>query len=99
MQPECARIVTVSATYGAGGTFIGPRLADRLHLPFADRLVPISSTGAPTSAEGVTDEELREEPRSPVLEGFALLSSTWRIPDTRDPEDLPDRVRGQVEAS
>ena len=32
-------LVTVSATYGAGGSVIAPRLADALGLPFLDRLI------------------------------------------------------------
>lgn len=33
-------VVTVSAPYGAGGSVIGPRLADALAVPFVDRAVP-----------------------------------------------------------
>lgn len=93
------RVVTLSATYGAGGTLIAPRLAQRLDLPFADRLVPMTGARAPASAEGVTDEEVREEPRNPLLQGLALLSTAWRIPVPRDPEDIPERLRAHVEAS
>ena len=33
-------IVTVSAAYGAGGSEVGPRLAERLGVPFLDRAIP-----------------------------------------------------------
>jgi len=33
-------IVTVSASYGAGGAEVGPRLAERLGVPFLDRAIP-----------------------------------------------------------
>src|SRR3954454_4718387 len=33
-------IVTVSAAYGAGGAIVGPRLAERLGVPFLDRAIP-----------------------------------------------------------
>lgn len=33
-------IVTVSASFGAGGALVGPRLADRLGVPFLDRALP-----------------------------------------------------------
>src|SRR4051812_2103296 len=33
-------IVTVSASYGAGGALVGPRLAERLGVPFLDRAIP-----------------------------------------------------------
>ena len=34
--------VTIAATYGAGGSIIGPALARRLRLPFVDRAIPTS---------------------------------------------------------
>jgi cytidylate kinase len=33
-------LVTISATYGAGGSEVGPELAERLGVPFVDRLIP-----------------------------------------------------------
>lgn len=33
-------LVTLSATYGAGGSEVGPALAERLGAPFVDRLIP-----------------------------------------------------------
>jgi Cytidylate kinase-like family len=33
-------LVTLSAPYGAGGSYIGPRLADRLGVAFVDRAIP-----------------------------------------------------------
>ncbi|HKC19377.1 MAG TPA: cytidylate kinase-like family protein [Candidatus Dormibacteraeota bacterium] len=33
--------VTVAATYGAGGSVIGPTVAKRLELPFIDRAIPV----------------------------------------------------------
>ena len=32
-------LITVSATYGTGGSVIAPRLADAMGLPFVDRLI------------------------------------------------------------
>ena len=34
--------VTIAATYGAGGSMIGPAVAKRLKLPFVDRAIPVS---------------------------------------------------------
>ena len=34
--------VTIAATYGAGGSIIGPAVARRLKLPFVDRAIPTS---------------------------------------------------------
>jgi len=33
-------VVTISASYGAGGAYVGPRLAQRLGVPFVDRAIP-----------------------------------------------------------
>jgi cytidylate kinase len=35
-------VVTISASYGAGGSDIGPRVAERLGVPFIDRAVPVA---------------------------------------------------------
>jgi len=34
--------ITIAATYGAGGSIIGPAVAERLSLPFVDRAIPTS---------------------------------------------------------
>lgn len=35
-------LVTISASYGTGGSVIGPRLAQRLGVPFVDRAIPVA---------------------------------------------------------
>jgi hypothetical protein len=35
-------LITVSAAYGAGGSWLGPELAQRLGVPFFDRAVPVA---------------------------------------------------------
>lgn len=37
-----APVVTLSAPYGAGGSFVGPKLAERLGVPFLDRAIPVA---------------------------------------------------------
>ncbi|MCI0688087.1 MAG: cytidylate kinase-like family protein [Sporichthyaceae bacterium] len=34
------RVVTISAAYGAGGSVVGPAVAERLGVPFVDRAIP-----------------------------------------------------------
>ncbi len=34
------KVVTISASFGSGGSLIGPAVADRLGLPFVDRAIP-----------------------------------------------------------
>jgi len=35
-----AQVVTISASFGAGGSLIGPAVAERLGIPFVDRAIP-----------------------------------------------------------
>jgi hypothetical protein len=37
-----APVVTLSASFGAGGSVIGPRVAEELGLPFLDRAIPVA---------------------------------------------------------
>ncbi|MFI6521856.1 AAA family ATPase [Spirillospora sp. NPDC050679] len=41
-----ARVVTISATFGAGGASLGPAVAARLGLPFVDRAIPVEVAAA-----------------------------------------------------
>ena len=34
------QVVTISASFGAGGSIVGPAVADRLGIPFVDRAIP-----------------------------------------------------------
>ena len=70
-------IVTISASYAAGGSEIAPRVAERLGLPFIDRAIPVNvaaELGVPVeSVEGGA-----EQSRS----GFwALMASMAVVPD------------------
>jgi cytidylate kinase len=90
------RLLTVSATYGAGGSAIAPRIARKLGLPFVDRLT--SGKDLPVlPTERASAEELDDAARTPFLDGLALLSADWNIPAPADPDELPDRVCEKVE--
>jgi cytidylate kinase len=41
-----AGVVTISASYGAGGSLVGPLVAERLGLPFLDRAIPVAAAKA-----------------------------------------------------
>ncbi|MEW2355879.1 cytidylate kinase-like family protein [Spirillospora sp. NPDC029432] len=71
-----ARVVTISATYGAGGSSIGPAVAGGLGLPFVDRAIP-----ATVAAEiGCTLEEaLAHDDRAESGLG-RILASAARLP-------------------
>lgn len=60
-----AHVVTLAALYGAGGSVIGPPVADRLAVPFLDREIPeavAKRTGLPERAV----EDVDERPRSAI---------------------------------
>jgi cytidylate kinase len=61
-------VVTISASYGAGGAYVGPRLAERLGVPFMDRAIPteVAHRLAVPLAEAVH----RDESAGSVFERF-----------------------------
>ncbi len=70
-------VVTISASYGAGGPDVGPAVAARLGLPFHDRAIPARVAGL----LGVSrdDAEANDER---VLSGlWRLLASLGTMPD------------------
>jgi Cytidylate kinase-like family len=52
------RLITVSAAYGAGGSVVGPALADRFGLPFLQR---VTTSEGGVAEPGPCDEQLSEE--------------------------------------
>ena len=55
-------VVTLAALYGAGGSIIGPRVAEQLGVPFLDRQIPDAvarETGLPEGAVEGVDEQPR----------------------------------------
>jgi hypothetical protein len=94
-------IVTIAALYGAAGTVIGPRVAERLGVPYLDRAVPegvARQTGL--SREAIADVD--EGARSPVER---LVSSLGRaatisggVGGSSEHLDVQERtIRGQIE--
>jgi hypothetical protein len=55
-------VVTLASLYGAGGSVVGPRVAERLGVPFLDRAIPdavAKQTGLPERAVADVDEQPR----------------------------------------
>ena len=53
-------VITLSASFGAGGTVIGPAVAERLGLPFIDRVIPTrvaAELGVAAEAADARDEQ------------------------------------------
>ncbi|HLY83268.1 MAG TPA: cytidylate kinase-like family protein [Acidimicrobiales bacterium] len=56
------QIVTISASFGAGGSVVGPAVAERLGIPFIDRAIPIAVA---RSLAVPLDEALDRDERRP----------------------------------
>jgi cytidylate kinase len=94
--------VTVSATYGTGGSLIAPRLAEELHLPFIDRL--LLPEGAPDitaearSQEGLSEGEQEATPGGRFFSYFARAASVGAMmaPDPLVDDDEAIRTRSEA---
>ena len=70
-------VVTLSATFGAGGSEIGPAVAEKLGLPFVDRAIPMRV--AEKLGVSVADAQAKDET---ISTGFTRLISTMAlVPD------------------
>jgi cytidylate kinase len=98
---QFAPVVTVSATYGAGGSVIAPRLAEALDLPFVDRLISADMSQdvaqQERSEEGLSEGEEATTPAGRFLSYFARAASVGVIlaPDAGLEDD--DSIRKRTE--
>jgi cytidylate kinase len=93
------RLVTVSASYGAGGAVVAPALADRLGVPFLQRATTSAGgvAAAGPYAERLTPDEADLTPSHWLL---ACLTSAMPIGPTQSPppsRHQDDFVRRQCE--
>jgi cytidylate kinase len=90
---QVGRVVTLAALYGAGGSVIGPRVADRLGVPFIDRAIPQSvAERAGVTETAVADAD--EQPRSrwdEVLDALARASPPTGASGQVEQVDLEER--------
>lgn len=78
------RLVTVSASYGAGGSVVAPALADRLGVPFLQRAT--TSTGGIGAAEPCPEPLTRDEAHlTPAHWLLACLTSAMPTGPTQTP--------------
>ncbi|MFD0688393.1 cytidylate kinase-like family protein [Actinomadura fibrosa] len=70
-----ARVITISATFGARGAVVGPAVADRLGLPFVDRAIPELVAGeiGCTLEEALAHDGRAESGIGRILAGAARL--------------------------
>jgi cytidylate kinase len=102
MDPSDVKpVVTLAALYGAGGSVVGPRVAETLGVQFLDREIPAAvakKTGLPTSAVvGVDDEPQTVRKRLVSRLGRASTMSAG-AEGSADNLDVQDRrLRGYLE--
>jgi cytidylate kinase len=76
-----APIVTLSASFGSGGSVVGPQVAERLGLPFLDRAIPVAVAEA--LAVPMADVMAHDERRTSGLGRlFASIARAAALPDT-----------------
>lgn len=98
------RLVTISASYGAGGSVLAPKVAARLGIPLMDRAVPAATpaVGAdPSGPESAAEEERTEGRIARMLARFAAvpdplaLAPAGEVTRFRD-DSLRDEAEGHV---
>jgi cytidylate kinase len=94
------RLVTVSASYGAGGSVVAPALADQLGLPFMQRVTTSEGHLAPPGPcdEQVSAEEVKATPVHRLLASFteAMPAGPTHSPPSTHYQD--QHLRGHGEA-
>lgn len=96
-------VITVSATYGAGGSIIAPRLAAEMGLPFIDRLISADAAAhpePPSSQEGLVKGEQESTPTGRFLSYFARAATVGAVigpePDLQDDDDIRARTEAAL---
>ena len=99
-EHEPMSLVTLSATYGAGGSEVGPELAKRLGVPFVDRLIPSEvaarlavSRASAFANDGVSGGVLARTlaTLAPIGQAFGETPATEPV-DDRDFREVTEQV-------
>jgi cytidylate kinase len=95
------RVVTISATYGTGGSVIGPAVAERLGVPFLDRAIPgaVARELGVTLAEALAHDDRAESGLGRLLTGMMRLPTVtfggvepYMPPVPLTPEEFTERT-------
>jgi cytidylate kinase len=94
------RMITISASYGAGGSVVAPAIAERLGLPFLQRVT--TSEGHPAEPgpcdEQLTEEEIKATPVHRLLAAFteAMPTGPTLSPPSTHHQDRHLRDHGEA---
>jgi cytidylate kinase len=85
-------VITLSASYGAGGSAIGPQLAQRLDLSFVDRAIPtaVAERLAVPLQDAIEHDESVRTALDRLLLRLAPLGSMYGWTGTEVGGDMPD---------
>jgi cytidylate kinase len=95
-----SRVVTISASYGAGGSWVGPEVAERLGWRFVDRAIPVQVAerlDVPVEHAHVHDEAAA--PRFTQLLARLPNTSGVVVPEATSPEFCRETERLLIEAA
>jgi cytidylate kinase len=90
----------VSASYGSGGSVVGPALAERFGLPFLQRVTASGGhvAGPGPCAEGLTAEEVKATPVHRLLAHFTQAMPTGPTQSPPSTHHQDEHLRGHGEA-
>jgi hypothetical protein len=98
-------VVTVSASFGAGGAEIAPAVAELLGLPFHDRVIPAQVAGrlgVPVAQAEANDETITRglwrlvSSLGTMPDPVGGVLPTWGLPDERAYRVQTERVLGEI---
>ncbi len=99
-DPAVPQLITVSASYGAGGSVVAPALADRLGLPFLQRVTTSEGHLAEPEPcdEQLSAEEVKTTPVHRVLAAFtqAIPAGPTQSPPSTHHQDRHLREHGEA---
>jgi cytidylate kinase len=97
-------LVALSAAYGAGGSRVGPALAERLGVPLLDRAIPLAVAerlDVPYDDAAAHDDQPRSGRLERLLRGFVggdTLAPGPVLPEGARAEDFRDATEAQLRA-
>ncbi|UQU62602.1 cytidylate kinase-like family protein [Couchioplanes caeruleus] len=94
-------VVTLAALYGAGGSTVGPKVAERLSVPLLDRTIPeavAEQTGLPENAVAAIDDQPRTVPQRLWASLGRSTTSSGGTAGSAERLDMQERyVRARIE--